>query len=96
MTDYGHSFRTAPYKEIKEEQNWKYQSKTLIGGQLIAMQDTPKHVELIPNPLSKEEHDLVQEKKNPEHRKEYQERIEKISFEKKTITEDKTKELKIF
>jgi PTH1 family peptidyl-tRNA hydrolase len=55
-----------------------------------------KHVEMIPNPLSKEEHDLAQEKKNPEHRKEYQERIEKIIFEKKTITEDKTKDLKIF
>jgi aminoacyl-tRNA hydrolase len=53
-------------------------------------------VELIPNPISKEEHDLLQEKKNPEHRKEYQEKIEKITVEKKTITEDKTKELKIF
>ena len=48
MTDYGHSSRSAPYKEIKGEQNLKYQSKTLIGGQLIAMQDTPKEVEFIP------------------------------------------------
>lgn len=55
-----------------------------------------KHTELIPNPISKEEHELLQEKKNPEHRKEYQEKIEKITFEKKTFNEDRSKELKIF
>jgi aminoacyl-tRNA hydrolase len=55
-----------------------------------------KHVEMIPNSISREEHELLQEKKNPEHRKEYQEQIEKITYEKKTINEDKSKSLKVF
>lgn len=54
-----------------------------------------KRVELIENPLSQEEHETLQEKKNPEHRKEYQEKIEKISYEKKNIIEKKQKSLKI-
>ena len=48
MTDYGHSFRSAPCKEINGKQNWKYQSNTLIGGQLIAMWDTTDSYEFIP------------------------------------------------
>ena len=40
-TAYGHSFRSAPYKEIGGVQNRKYQSNTFNGGQLIAMCDTP-------------------------------------------------------
>ena len=55
-----------------------------------------KKVEMIANPLSQEEHDALQEKKNPEHRKEYTEQVEKVSYEKKTVTEEKSQSLKVF
>ena len=40
--------KTTAYSEIMWEQNLKYQSKTLVGGQLIAMWDHPENCELIP------------------------------------------------
>ena len=55
-----------------------------------------KIIELIPNPISQEEHNALQEKKNPEHRKEYTEQVEKITYEKKTISENKEGSVKIF
>jgi aminoacyl-tRNA hydrolase len=61
------------------------------------LQETIKEqvVELVKNPISQEEHELQEQKKNLEQRKAYQEKIEKLSYVKKKIKTQKTKKQKL-